>query len=90
MRDICNAIAKYAFVTSPYPVLISAEIHCSVKQQDILVKIMTEVFGESLIRAPVKGRPRISVLPSPEDLKGKILLKVNIFIDQKISFKTYH
>ncbi|KAG5715311.1 1-phosphatidylinositol-4,5-bisphosphate phosphodiesterase 1, partial [Termitomyces sp. T112] len=81
VRDICSAIAKYAFVTSPYPVLISAEIHCSVKQQDILVKIMTEVFGESLIRAPVEGRPRISMLPSPEDLKGKILLKAkNLYV----------
>ncbi|KAG6902504.1 hypothetical protein C0995_015696 [Termitomyces sp. Mi166 len=81
VRDICSAIAKYAFVTSPYPVLISAEIHCSVKQQDILVQIMIEVFGESLIRAPVEGRPRISVLPSPEDLKGKILLKAkNLYV----------
>ncbi|KAG6868197.1 hypothetical protein C0993_006338 [Termitomyces sp. T159_Od127] len=81
VRDICNAIAKYAFVTSPYPVLISAEIHCSVKQQDILVKVMIEAFGESLIRAPVEGRPRISRLPSPEDLKGKILLKAkNLYV----------
>ncbi|KAG6835937.1 hypothetical protein H0H93_013154 [Arthromyces matolae] len=81
VRDICNAIAKYAFMTSPYPVLISAEIHCSVKQQDLLVKIMTDAFGDALIRAPVEGRPRLSHLPSPEDLKGKILVKAkNLYV----------
>ena len=37
---------------------------------------MYEVFGDSLVSAPVQDRPKISVLPSPEDLKGRILLKV--------------
>ncbi|KAF8064845.1 1-phosphatidylinositol-4,5-bisphosphate phosphodiesterase 1 [Lyophyllum atratum] len=81
LRDICHAIAKYAFVASPYPLLISAEVHCGLKQQDMLVEIMVEVFGEALIRAPVEGRPKISVLPSPEDLKGKFLLKAkNLYV----------
>ncbi|GLB39507.1 putative phosphoinositide phospholipase C [Lyophyllum shimeji] len=81
LRDICNAIAKYAFVASPYPLLISAEVHCGLKQQDKLVEIMLEAFGEDLVRAPVEGRPKISVLPSPEDLKGKFLLKAkNLYV----------
>ncbi|RDB15543.1 1-phosphatidylinositol 4,5-bisphosphate phosphodiesterase 1 [Hypsizygus marmoreus] len=81
LRDVCHAIAKYAFVTSPYPLLISAEVHCGLKQQDMMVEIMTEAFGEALVRAPVEGRPRIQVLPSPEDLKGKFLLKAkNLYV----------
>jgi phosphatidylinositol phospholipase C, delta len=76
VRDICVAIAKYAFVTSPFPVLISAEVHCSVEQQDMMVRIMDEVFGDTLVRAPVEGREQIERLPSPEELKGKVLLKV--------------
>ncbi|THU91529.1 PLC-like phosphodiesterase [Dendrothele bispora CBS 962.96] len=75
VRDICQAISKYAFMTSPYPIMISAEIHCGLKQQDILADIMHRTFGDSLISAPVKGRPKITVLPSPEDLRGKVLLK---------------
>lgn len=75
LRDICNAIAKYAFVTSPYAVLISAEIHCSVPQQDKIVDIMTEVFGDAIIQAPLGGRPTIKQLPSPDELKHKFLLK---------------
>ncbi len=76
LRKACEAIAKYAFVVSPYPIIISAEVHCSIPQQDMIALIMREVFGESLVSAPVQDRPRITVLPSPEDLKGRILLKV--------------
>ena len=98
VRDICHAIAKYAFVTSPYPVMISAENHCNIKQQNkmvcrtaparlrknfldeafmLQVDIMREIFGDALIRAPTAGTTlKIDTLPSPEDLKGKILVKV--------------
>ena len=86
LRDICNAIAKYAFVTSPYPVLISAEIHCSVPQQDILVDIMTEIFGESMIEAPLEGRPKIEKLPSPDALRHKFLLKASSMYPHQHSF----
>lgn len=84
LKEVCQAIAKYAFVTSPYALLISAEVHCGLQQQDKMVEIMTSVFGEALIRAPVEGRPRIEVLPSPEDLKGKFLLKVGRTPDAQI------
>lgn len=73
---MCLAINKYAFQTSPYPLLISAEVHCGLAQQDKMVDIMNEVFGEALIQAPVEGRPQLTHLPSPEDLKHKVLLKV--------------
>jgi len=78
VREICRAIAKYAFVTSSYPVIISAEIHCGPAQQDMIVSIMTEVFGDALVNAPVEGRPKLSQLPSPEDLKERFLLKVRL------------
>ncbi|TFK31912.1 1-phosphatidylinositol-4,5-bisphosphate phosphodiesterase 1 [Crucibulum laeve] len=86
LRDICQAIAKYAFITSPYPLLISAEVHCGVRQQEKMVDIMNEVFGESLIQAPVEGRPKITVLPSPEDLKHKFLLKAkNLYVVDQLA-----
>lgn len=83
VREVCEAIMKYAFVASPYPIIISAEIHCGMVQQDLLAKIMREVFGDALISAPADGRPRIDVLPSPEDLKGKVLLKAkNLYVSE--------
>jgi phosphatidylinositol phospholipase C delta len=76
LRKACEAIAKYAFAVSPYPIIISAEVHCSIPHQDMIASIMREVFGDSLVSAPVQDRPKVTVLPSPEDLKGRILLKV--------------
>jgi len=85
LREVCEAILKYGFVASPYPIIISAEIHCSIGQQNLIAAIMMEVFGERLVRMPVdseneKEGKRIEVeeLPSPEQLKGKILLKVGV------------
>ena len=84
VRDTCSAIMKYAFVASPYPIIISAEIHCSVPQQEQLVIIMKEVFGEHLVWAPVDARPKIDVLPSPEELRGRVLLKAkNLYVSEK-------
>lgn len=78
LREVCEAIKKYGFVASPYPIIISAEVHCSVPQQDMIAEIMISVFGDSLVREPPEGLPKIDALPSPEELKGKIMLKVRI------------
>lgn len=74
---------KYGFVASPYPIIISAEVHCGLVQQDMLVSIMKNVFGDALVSAPVDGRPKIDFLPSPEDLKGRVLLKAkNLYVSE--------
>ncbi|KAI0342489.1 PLC-like phosphodiesterase [Trametopsis cervina] len=84
LRDICQAIMRYAFVTSPYPIIISAEVHCGLTQQALIASIMRDVFGDALVEAPVEGRPRIETLPSPEDLKGRVLLKAkNLYVTEK-------
>ncbi|KAF8876845.1 1-phosphatidylinositol-4,5-bisphosphate phosphodiesterase 1 [Infundibulicybe gibba] len=86
LKEVCQAIAKYAFVTSPYPVIISAEVHCKIEQQDMMVNIMNETFGEALVQAPIEGRPKITQLPSPEDLRGKFLLKAkNLYVVEQLA-----
>ncbi|KAF8957990.1 PLC-like phosphodiesterase [Flammula alnicola] len=79
LREVCQAIMKCGFSTSPYPIIISAEVHCSLPQLDWIAAIMTEEFGESLVRVPPEGLPKIEALRSPEQLKGKILLKVRFY-----------
>ena len=76
LREVCRAIIKYGFVVSPWPIIISAEMHCSVPQQDMIAEILIEVFGSALIRVGPEGRTKVTVLPSPEELKGTILFKV--------------
>ena len=77
LREVCEAIKKYGFVASPYPIIISAEVHCGLAQQDMIAEIMLRVFGDAMIQQPLEGPSKIEALPSPEDLKGKILLKVS-------------
>lgn len=72
IRDVCQAIKKYSFVASDYPVIVSLEVHCTVEQQDRLAAIILEVFGDLLITSPLEEGPHI---PSPEDMRGRILIK---------------
>lgn len=72
VRDVCQAVNKYAFVSSPYPVIISLEIRCSVEQQDRLTSIIKECFGQRLVTVELD---HVEGTPSPEDLKGRILIK---------------
>ncbi|CAL8091039.1 unnamed protein product [Orchesella dallaii] len=71
--DVIKTIRDHAFVTSEYPVILSIENHCSVKQQKIMAKKFDEVLGKMLVIAPLFKDE--SELPSPQQLKRRILLK---------------
>ncbi|CAA7263434.1 unnamed protein product [Cyclocybe aegerita] len=76
LKEVCEAIAKYGFVASPYPIIISAEVHCGLAGQDMIANIMISTFGEALVRInPGDSPDKVEILPSPEELKYKILLK---------------
>lgn len=79
IRAVFVAIASYAFMASPYPVIISAEVHCGPEQQMKLVQVLKEVFGESLVSSDLPGVNvrEGGVLPSPEQLRYRILFKVS-------------
>ena len=79
LRVICEAIEKNAFVTSPYPVIISAEVHCGIIQQHAIAEILKEVFKDKLVteRIDDEAPEPLKQLPSPRMLMNKILLKVN-------------
>lgn len=83
-RDVIQAIGKYAFVASPYPLILSLEVHTDLAQQDVIAEILRTVLGEKLLQSPLKGHTG-SVLPSPQDLIGKILVKAkNILLNKKV------
>ncbi|XP_043931175.1 1-phosphatidylinositol 4,5-bisphosphate phosphodiesterase delta-4 isoform X2 [Protopterus annectens] len=73
-KDVASAISKYAFKVSEYPVILSIENHCSVEQQTVMAEILKQILGDKLLRSTIDGKIP-TVLPSPEELKGKILLK---------------
>lgn len=70
LEDVVKTIRKYAFITTPYPLILSLEIHCRYENQILITKIISEVLGELLYAIP-PHKP----LPSPSQLKNKIILK---------------
>ncbi|MBN3271977.1 PLCB4 phosphodiesterase, partial [Polyodon spathula] len=76
-KDVIQAIKETAFTTSEYPVILSFENHCSKPQQFKMARYCEEIFGDLLLKQPLDshslepGQP----LPSPNDLKRKILIK---------------
>ncbi|KFM04636.1 1-phosphatidylinositol 4,5-bisphosphate phosphodiesterase delta-4, partial [Aptenodytes forsteri] len=73
-REVVSTLGKYAFKTSDYPVILSLENHCSMEQQEVLAQQLKAILGEQLLTATTDGRVPTQ-LPSPEELKHKILLK---------------
>ncbi|XP_028266836.1 1-phosphatidylinositol 4,5-bisphosphate phosphodiesterase eta-2a isoform X2 [Parambassis ranga] len=73
-KDVIETINKYAFIKNDYPVILSIENHCSIPQQKKMAQYLIEILGDKLdvsnIKVDESGR-----LPSPESLKGKILVK---------------
>ena len=72
--DCISVIAKYAFKESKYPLIISLEVHCNSTQQQTMVDIMTSELREWLVTKPLD--PHSEILPTPEELRNRILVKV--------------
>ncbi|KAM4741765.1 1-phosphatidylinositol 4,5-bisphosphate phosphodiesterase eta-2 isoform 2-T2 [Anableps anableps] len=73
-KDVVETINKYAFTKSPYPVILSIENHCTVPQQKKMAEYLKDVLQDKLDVTNVSVH-ECKKLPSPEILKGKILIK---------------
>jgi phosphatidylinositol phospholipase C epsilon len=74
---VVEVINESAFLTSPYPVILSIENRCSLIQQARMAQTFVKVFGEKLITKYMFDTDfnEDSLLPSPNQLKYKILIK---------------
>ncbi|XP_042655670.1 1-phosphatidylinositol 4,5-bisphosphate phosphodiesterase eta-1 isoform X6 [Tyto alba] len=73
-RDVAETINKYAFIKNEFPVILSIENHCSIQQQKKIAQYLKEAFGDKLdLSSVITGDSK--QLPSPQNLKGKILVK---------------
>ncbi|KAM8946631.1 1-phosphatidylinositol 4,5-bisphosphate phosphodiesterase delta-3 [Pelodytes ibericus] len=73
-KDVIATIRDYAFKYSPFPVILSLENHCGLEQQATMAYHLQNILGDILISKPIDSLDP-DHLPSPEVLKGKILLK---------------
>lgn len=75
-REVCQAIKESAFVTNNLPIIISLEVHADQEQQETMVAIMKEEWGDLLLdRALDSCDPKFHA-PKLGDLCNKILIKV--------------
>ncbi|ETN73251.1 Phosphatidylinositol-specific phospholipase C, X domain protein [Necator americanus] len=73
LRNALEAIKRYAFETSPYPVILTIENHVGLVQQRVMASVFEEVLGDLLYHPPPKSAQL--PLPSPNKLKKKVLLR---------------
>lgn len=75
--SVVETIDRNAFATSPYPIILSIENHCSVQQQTRMAQIFQRTFGEKLVtnflfETDYTDDP---ILPSPSQLRYRVLIK---------------
>ncbi|XP_039529486.1 1-phosphatidylinositol 4,5-bisphosphate phosphodiesterase eta-2 [Pimephales promelas] len=73
-KDVVETINKYAFAKTQYPVILSIENHCTVPQQKKMAQYLMEVLQDKLDLSNINTNESRR-LPSPEVLKGKVLVK---------------
>lgn len=79
-RDVCRVVKEDAFAVSDLPLIVSLEVHCSPLQQNAMCDIMEEAWEEFLLPTPEEDP---TSLPSPADLRRKILIKVKYVAENK-------
>lgn len=88
-RAVCHAIRESAFVTTDLPIIVSLEVHANLEQQQIMVDIMKECWKGMLVdideQQAEQTEQGIKYLPSPSQLRGKILIKVKWTSDSQTS-----
>ncbi|EPY22955.1 phospholipase C, delta [Strigomonas culicis] len=69
--DVLQTVNRHAFVASPFPVILSLEVHTSAAQCLRLSQHLRETFGDRLLLA--KDVPTCDY--TPEGLRGRVLAK---------------
>ncbi|KAJ2904875.1 hypothetical protein MKZ38_006916 [Zalerion maritima] len=75
-REVCKAVAEGAFTRSNLPIIVSLEVHCNDEQQEVMVKIMKEEWGDMLLDATIDGCDPSERQPRLDEVLRKILIKV--------------
>ncbi|CAF3758936.1 unnamed protein product [Adineta steineri] len=73
-ESIIRYMEPNLFKTSPYPVILNIENHCSLTQQGEMARILKEILGDRLVSKET-ANTQLKTLPSPEDLKYKVVVR---------------
>jgi len=70
-EDVIKCINEVSFVNSPYPVILSLDVHADIAGQEKMADIMVRIFGDKLLLPDYN----MTMWPSPNQLKNKIIIK---------------
>ena len=76
LDKVLEVIEKHAFATSEFPVILSLDISCDKENQQAMSVLFKGILGNKLLTERVSSTEK--ELPSPEQLKGKIILKAKV------------
>ena len=71
--EVVAAIAEHAFTSSPLPVILSIEMHCSAKQQKKIAKELIDTLGDMLLRTPRSPFERPTAASTLRELHRTVL-----------------
>ena len=75
-EEVIKAIGEFAFLKTDTPVILSFENHCSQPQQQLMARYCVKYLGAMLCTTlPSYPTDPGVKLPSPSDLRGKIIIK---------------
>lgn len=79
LQEALETINLYAFEVSNFPLILCMEIQCNLNQQERIAHLLLEILGDKLYLDKNSDRnqclTKSRTLPSPEDLRGKIIIK---------------
>jgi phosphatidylinositol phospholipase C delta len=73
LKDVLIAIKKTAFLTTPYPVIVTIENHLSPGQQVVMGGYFKDILVDLFVIDPEEHQ----AYPSPNELKNKFIIRVN-------------
>lgn len=79
---VAAAVARYAFVTSELPVILSLEMHCSLRQQHRIAELLHHHLGDALLSYDELCTCSDPLLISPHDLRRRVLVKTKVKLRQ--------
>lgn len=75
-KDVIDCVWEHGFKTSPFPIVLSIEMHCSLPQQKRMAEMCIEILGSREMLFTAKLPLDMSAeLPSPRALSRKVIIK---------------
>lgn len=73
--EVVTVCKEYAFKASPYPLILSLEMHCGARQKRRVGEVLSTILGDHLLRLPDDGGLEVEQLTSPQAAMHKVIVK---------------